>query len=95
MKQKSIQQTFQFCSRCLNQEINSWVNERWQYINDEARIEILQELRTIKLKPGECLVCKNSLVSDDTPIKVLKILEEKKVSENIIGEFRKYFICSE
>jgi len=85
----------QFCSRCLNQEINSWVNERWQYINDEARREILQELRTIKLKPGECLVCKNSLISDNTPTRVLKILEENKVPGKILGEFRKYFVCSE
>jgi hypothetical protein len=95
MVKQKLTTSLQFCSRCLNQEINSWVNERWQYINDEARIEVLQELRTIKLKQGECLVCKNSLISDDTPIKVLKILEENKVPDKITGEFRKYFVCSE
>jgi len=94
MKLKSIQPVFQFCSRCLNQEINSWVNENWKEVNDEARKLILQELKTIKLKQGECLVCKNTLISDDTPVKVLRILEENKVLDKIRTEFKKYFICS-
>lgn len=61
-------------------------------MNDKARREILQELKAIKLKQGECIVCRNSLVSDDTPEKILRILGENKVSIDIIKEFKKYFI---
>jgi len=92
MARQKLTIPLQFCSRCLNQEINSWVNERWQFMNDKARREILQELKAIKLKQGECIVCRNSLVSDDTPEKILRILGENKVSIDIIKEFKKYFI---
>lgn len=92
MRQKTFQPILQFCSRCLNQEINSWVNERWQYINEEAKRQILQELRAIKLKQGECLVCKNALISDTASVNVLKILEENNVPANYKEEFRKFFI---
>jgi len=94
MIQKTLQTTFEFCSRCLNLEINSWINERWRDVNEEAKKQIMQELKAIKLKQGQCLVCKNSLVSDNSAINILKILEETKISEKIREEFRKYFVCS-
>ena len=95
MRLKITSTPIQLCSRCLNYEINNWINERWKEINDKAKKEIIQELKAIKLKPGECIVCKNNLVSNDTPLKILKILEDNKISPKIKEEFKKYFIASE
>jgi len=84
----------QLCSRCLNHEINSWIDERWKELNDETRKEILEELKAIKLKQGECVVCKNSLISTDTTERILEILDENKVEGKLKLEFKKYFCFS-
>lgn len=89
--QEKEQTVLNLCSKCLFYEINNWINEKWQYINDEARMEIMQELKTIKLRQGECIVCKNATISDGTSEKILRILKEKKTHEEITKEFKKFF----
>ena len=81
----------QLCSRCINHEINSWVNEKWKELNEEVKRQIYQELRSVKLKSGECIVCGNKLVSDRTPERILGILEENKTGDKVVGEFRNFF----
>ena len=91
--QKTEKVELELCSRCLSYEINNWINENWKYITDEARKEMLQELKTIRLKQGECIVCKNGMISDNTLGKILRILKENKTQENITKEFKKLFTC--
>jgi|SRR3989344_2552451 len=79
------------CSRCLNHEINSWVNENWSVIDEETKKQIREELKAIKLKQGKCLVCNNFVVSEGAMEKILEILEENNISSKIKDEFRKSF----
>jgi len=85
------QEKLQLCSRCLNHEINSWVNENWKHINDDARTLIMQELKDIELQLGECLVCKNKSVSVKSSEKILQILDENKTPAKIRKEFEQFF----
>lgn len=80
------------CARCLSNEINSWVEENWKNLNDDAKIQIREILKTIKLKEGECIVCKNSFVSDNASQKVLNILKSENSAKSVIGDFRKSFV---
>lgn len=83
--------TLEICSRCLNHEINSWINEKWNEINEDVRVKINEELKTIKLVQGKCIVCNNSLVSQGTAENILSVLEENNISEKIREEFKKLF----
>ena len=56
----------QLCSRCLSHEIESWMNEKWAELNEDAKKSVVEELRTIKLTQGNCIVCNNSIISDGT-----------------------------
>ena len=93
MLQKFNLKTFELhlCSRCLNQEVGGWINERWKELDEEVRKQILQELRAIDLKEGNCIVCGNNFVSNKTLHKILKILEDNNVPENIKKEFKRDF----
>lgn len=91
MKQQFLS-PIELCSKCMYNEVSSWVNERWQDINSEAKNQILQELRIIKLKAGNCIACGNSSVSIGTAEKISKILEDYKVANNVRDEFKKFFI---
>ncbi len=82
------------CSRCLSHEINSWTNEKWKDLDEEVKRQINEELKTIKLRPGECIVCKNTLVSMDTAERILEILKENKVKEEVIEEFESFFLLN-
>ena len=83
--------TLEICSKCLNHEINSWINDRWNEINENTRVKITEELKTIKLVQGKCIVCNNSLISQGTAENILSVLEENKVSKETINEFKKLF----
>ncbi len=83
--------TLEICSKCLNHEINSWINEKWNEINENTRVKITEELKTIKLVQGKCIVCNNSLISQGTSENILSVLEENKVSKETINEFKKLF----
>ena len=83
--------TLEICSKCLNHEINSWINEKWNEINESTRVKITEELKTIKLVQGKCIVCNNSLISQGTSENILSVLEENKVSKETINEFKKLF----
>ncbi len=80
------------CSRCMSHEITSWMNEKWKELDEEVRREIIEELKTIKLRIGECIVCKNNLVSVDTPEKILRIMEENNIPNKTRKEFEKFFL---
>lgn len=75
----------------MNHEINSWINDRWNEINENTRVKITEELKTIKLVQGKCIVCNNSLISQGTAENILSVLEENKVSKETINEFKKLF----
>jgi len=82
----------ELCSRCIHHEINSWLDERWQEIDLATKNLIIQELRTVKLKPGVCVACNNTLIADKMAENVLGILKERKINEAITREFKKYFL---
>ena len=75
------------CSQCLSHEITSWLTEKSGFLKPEAIKDIYLELRDIKLKPGECIVCKNSRVSEDCFSKILRVLEKNKIREDLKQEF--------
>lgn len=79
------------CSRCIVYEINNWIADKRGLVNPEASQQIREELKTIKLKSGECVVCNHSLISDNTFENILKIFEKHKVSGELQEEFRKLF----
>jgi hypothetical protein len=83
--------TLQLCSRCLFQEIGSWINEKWTGLDEEVKKQINEELKAIRLRQGRCIVCDNSLVSDGTTGKILEILEENNISSKIRKEFKRFF----
>ena len=85
----------ELCSRCLYHEITSWMNEKWKELHEEARKQIIDELKSVKLRNGKCIVCDNTLVSDRTTEKILKILEENKISDKLKKEFENYFLKKE
>ncbi|MEK6820216.1 MAG: hypothetical protein AABX71_00715 [Nanoarchaeota archaeon] len=79
------------CSRCMHHEVTSWMNDKWRELDEEVRKAMIEELKTIKLRNGECVVCRNNLVSVDTSERILKILEESNVPNRTKGEYRKFF----
>jgi len=81
----------QLCSSCLKHEIASWVNERIINLKDERANKIRQELKTIRLTDGECIVCKNNKISNGSFINILKLLEKTKAEKTIINEFAGMF----
>lgn len=83
--------TLQLCSRCLSHEIQGWMNEKWKELHEEARKQILEELRAIRLREGNCIVCNNSIVSADTIERIMIILNQNNVSEKTKKEFQKLF----
>jgi len=86
---KKISDILQLCSRCTHNEIIGWLNDR--EIKQDVKNKILQELKMIKLKPGVCIACKNALVADGTPEKIMKILEEDRIEEDLKNDFKKDF----
>lgn len=83
------------CSRCTFHEINSWINEKREKINDDTAHEINQELTVIKLKQGECIVCQEKKISDNCFFKILNILEKNKNSQEMKKEFVRLFGITE
>jgi len=81
----------QLCSRCIHTEITGWLDDNWTTIGEEIKKLILQELRLIKLKSGQCIVCKNSLVADDTIEKINQIINNSKITEQLKKEFSHFF----
>lgn len=90
MTQKIIR-TIPLCSRCMNYEINSWLNENINNVNPESMKEINQELRAIKLTEGQCIVCNHKMISDDICHRILRILEESRLNGKTVEDFRKFF----
>ncbi len=86
------EKSIQLCSRCISNEVNSWVSEKWKGLDEETKKQIREELKTIKLISGKCIVCSNNLVATKTSENILKILEENKTSEKLKKEFRKFFV---
>jgi len=96
MENKQIQnmneKAIELCSRCLHNEIVSWINEKWKHLQDDVRRQINEELKGIRLEQGNCIVCSSGLVSKETPEKILKILNENGVDSSVKEEF-KYSFC--
>ena len=81
----------QLCSRCISHELNSWMNDKWRELDDETRKQIAEELKSIKLKPGACIVCNHGSIADRTSENVAAILKENKTQEKTRKEFEKLF----
>jgi len=79
------------CSQCLSHEITSWLTEKSGLMKPEAVRDVYLELRDIKLREGQCIVCKNSRICEDCFNKILKVLEKSKVDENLKQEFISMF----
>lgn len=84
--------TMQLCSRCLSNEVNSWVSEKWAELDEETKKQIREELKDIKLMNGNCIVCSNSLIAESTSENIFKILEQNKTPEKLKKEFKRFFI---
>ena len=67
------------------------MNENWKCFGEETKQLIYQELKSIAIKPGQCIVCSNSLVADKTTERILSILKENKLPIKITKEFNRYF----
>lgn len=87
----NLQTTLQLCSRCLSNEITSWVNEKWAELDEKTKKQVREELTTVRLVNGKCIVCNNTLISENTAQNILKILEQNNVDEKIKKEFGKFF----
>ena len=72
-------------------EIASWVFDKRQELSEETCQLIREELKDIKLREGECLVCNGKLVSADCFENILKILEKNKLNNHAVDEFRTLF----
>ena len=83
--------SLELCSRCLAYELNSWVNDNFQLLSEEAKKQIREEIKTIRLKPGNCIVCNHNSISDSTSENIIRILEESNVSKKLREEFEKDF----
>jgi hypothetical protein len=68
------------------------MNENWKYFSEETKQLIYQELKSIAIKPGQCIVCNNSLVSDKTTENISLILKENKINDRIVKEYEKFFV---
>ena len=83
------------CSRCITHEVNAWIIDKRAELDPEVTSQVREELKTIKLTVGECVVCYNKLVSENSINNLLKIMEKNKVSEDIKNEFKKLFSYDE
>ncbi len=93
--QQSKEKTYlELCSRCINHEINSWIEENWKFLDEETKKLIHEELKAIRLKDGKCIVCSSSLVASETSLRILDILKEKKIQEDVVEQFKKFFVCA-
>ena len=95
MKLKKISQQhqsiFDICSRCLSHEVLSWIEDKRGKVDGEALKYIREELQTIRLKKGECLVCSNENVAEGTLARISAIFTENKVSKTVLEEFNGLF----
>lgn len=89
--EKSIE-AIPLCSRCMTYEINNWIFEKRKELDPELTQKIREELKAIKLKQGGCLVCSNSLISDNTIENILKLFEKNKIKKETLNEFKKLFL---
>jgi len=79
------------CSRCIVHEISNWVVDKRGEIDPEASQQIREELKDIKLTSGECIVCNNKLVSENTFDNIIKIFQKQNIKQEIKEEFKKLF----
>ena len=88
-------QTLPICSRCIVHEINSWIIDKRGAINPETTQKIREELKVIKLKAGECIVCSSNFISDGTCEDIVKILKKDKADEKMMEDFQKDFCLTD
>ena len=79
------------CSRCTANEISSWAFDNQLKLEREVLAQIREELKDIKLKPGECIACSRPNISDSCFERVLSVLEKNKQDKEIILEFKSLF----
>jgi len=79
------------CSRCIVHEMNNWLADKRGEIDLDASQKVSEELKDIKLRTGECVVCNHNLISDSTFENILKVFDKHKVNSGVIGEFKKLF----
>ena len=70
-------------------EIASWVFENQLKLDEDTIREIRDELKDIKLRDGECIVCNNKKIAEGCFEKVLNILERNNESK-VLGDFKKF-----
>lgn len=81
----------QLCSRCAVHEIASWALDNQLKLEPETIKQIREELKDIKLKEGECLVCNHNKVADSISEKILSVLETSKTNKAVVSEFKNLF----
>jgi len=75
----------------MTYEINNWVFENASRLKTEITQQIREELKAIRLREGECIVCNEKKISADCFENIIKIFEKYKVQEEIKNEFMKSF----
>ncbi len=86
-----LMQSIPLCSRCAVHELTEWINEKLNCLNIETTQKIREEIKSIKLTEGECIVCRKQLVSDRLFESVLKVFEKNQAPKEITEEFRRLF----
>ena len=79
------------CSRCAIHEISSWFWEKTSQLDPEILKQVSFELKAVKLRDGECLVCSNKKISEGCIENIIKILEKNKASQEVTEEFVRLF----
>lgn len=97
-QQKTTQRTTQnlvgaipLCSKCIIHEVDNWIADKRGAIEQEVAQKVREELKTIRLIQGECVVCNHNLISGETIENIIKIFEKKKIDQKTLEEFKRLF----
>lgn len=79
------------CARCASYELNEWLNENLGNVKLELAKAIREELKSINLSDGNCIVCNQNKNSYGWFEKISKLLEKYNAQDELKKEFSEYF----
>jgi len=88
---ENVCRTLPICSKCINYEISGWLNENKEKLSKDSKLGMREQLRSMKLKQGECIVCNHNSVTEGVAEKILDILNENEEVEKLKEDFAKSF----
>ena len=79
------------CPKCIKHELNSWLNEKIPKIKGEIIMQIRQEIRSITLDKGNCIVCNSNKVTKGLFENIISVLNKNRIDNSIKKEFTEMF----